>query len=144
MNEEFKDSLELIVAQHENSNDMKGELFDTVEQDSLEIIKNAANETNGSELHTVSQFLPFAQIGTNWSTDCAAQKSTSQPNSITNQIVEIESNDQTNKIALQTNNISSINLSDTQNLGDVPGTEHILITNTLVQNKFSIILSQKN
>lgn len=111
LNEEYKDSLEMSVTDRgcvRNDDEIKGDQSeqDTVEQDSLEtIVKFDANQTNDG----TKQFFPFAQIGTNWSQDCAAQNSNEcEFDSNTNQnVVENQSINTTNE--LQTNCTISTN-----------------------------------
>lgn len=121
LNEEYKDSLEISVIDRYSAriyDDIKSDSFDTVEQDSLETTKIDANKTN----EVTKQFLPFAQIGTQWSQDCAAQQqnSTCEFSSSTNQnVVENESINTTNE--LQTNSIISTNQSIDHDFRDLPG-----------------------
>lgn len=134
-NEEYKDSLEFTAAS-KNSNrnggvgndgdgdgngvggEFEGDLFDTVEQDSLEndqidSIKIRSNDG------VVPQFYPFAQIGPNWSNESAAQNSnnnhTPEHNSSTNQSVEFETSNNTNELTHETNHNS---IATNQNLID--------------------------
>lgn len=127
INEEFNDSLEVNTANRDSlqdiEEDIKGELFDTVEQDSLETTKLDVITTN----ENVPQFLPFAQIGSSWSNDdCAAQYSNSEFYSSPNQsLIEIDTvNNQTNESDIQTNYNINTNQSDSQDNRDVllPGT----------------------
>lgn len=121
LNEEYKDSLEINETHRDRVYDeIKDDLFDTVEQDSLETTKIDINYTNEGS----TQFLPFAQIGTNWSSssqECAAQNSTCEfNNSSTNQnVVENESFNTTNE--LQTNSTISTNQSIDHDFRDLPG-----------------------
>lgn len=100
-----------------DNDDNEGESFDTVEQDSLETTKADAIKTGDG----ATQFLPFAHIGTSWSNECAAQISTAQFNSNTNQNVEIESTNQTNEIDVQTNNSITTKQSIEHDFQDLPG-----------------------
>lgn len=120
LNEEYKDSLEISATHRDRVHDeIKDNQFDTVEQDSLETTKIDTNHTNENSI----QFLPFAQIGTNWSSqECAAQNSTCEfNNSSTNQnIVENESINTTIN-ELQTNSTISTNQSVDHDFRDLPG-----------------------
>lgn len=119
LNEEYKDSLEIGATNRNRVRDeIKDDPFDTVEQDSLETTKIDTNHTNEGS----TQFFPFAQIGTNWSSqECAAQNSTCEfNNSSTNQnVVENESINTINE--LQTNSTISTNQSIDHDSRDLPG-----------------------
>lgn len=116
MNEEYKDSLEMADANRiHNAEENKGELLDTVEQDSLEINKiDATNLTNDG----IKPFLPFAKVGTEWSNDCAAQNNTTEQNSDTNYNVAIETTNTINEI---TNSKISTNQMIDEEFRDLPG-----------------------
>lgn len=124
LTEEYKDSLELsAVDQDHGRTDDDGikshDPFDTVEQDSLETnTKVDTIKTN----EVTPQFLPFAQIGANWSSDyCAAQNSTCELNRSTNQnVVETESINITNELQTNSNTIST-NPSVDYDFRDLPG-----------------------
>ncbi|XP_055318924.1 uncharacterized protein LOC129576891 isoform X3 [Sitodiplosis mosellana] len=120
LNEEYKDSLEITATDRDRAqigeDGIKGDSFDTVEQDSLEAMKIDANKTNEG----TPQFLPFAQIETNWSQDCASQTSTCEFScSTTENVVETESINTTNE--LQTNSTISTNQSLDHDFRDLPG-----------------------
>ncbi|XP_031621785.1 probable serine/threonine-protein kinase DDB_G0282963 isoform X3 [Contarinia nasturtii] len=123
VNEEFNDSLEVNTTDRDSvqdiDDDIKGEPFDIVEQDSLETTKLDVITSNNN----VPEFLPFAQIGSSWSNDeCPAQNSTSEFSSSTNQLVEIDKiNNKTNEFDDQTNNTITTNQSDNQDYRDLPG-----------------------
>lgn len=124
-NEEYKDSLEFDAVNEAsnriNDDDNEGDLLDTVEQDSLETAKIVSTQIGSSDGAT--QFLPFAHIGTSWSNECAAQNSTAQLNSNTNQKVEIESTNQTNETDVQTNNSITTKQTIEHDFEDLPGTK---------------------
>lgn len=124
-NEEYKDSLE-FDAVNEGSNrinddDNEGDLFDTVEQDSLETTKIVSTKIGNDG---ATQFLPFAHIGTSWSNECAAQNRIAQFNSNTNQNVEIESTNQTNETDVLTNNSITTKQTIEHDFQDLPGTKN--------------------
>lgn len=159
-NDEYtNDSLEFNAANkgsiRNNGNGNKGDDSDTIEQDSLETNKvstfTGTNDGKGhvkgngdgsgggegdgdqSSGHKLSQFLPFAHIGKNWSNECvAAQNNTDEnrncSNNITNPFIEIESANQTNAFDafdVQTNQCSLItnNQQSSENeYQDLPGT----------------------
>lgn len=124
LNEEYKDSLEISAVDRDHGR-MDGDgakshdPFDTVEQDSLEAnTKVDAPKTN----EVTPQFLPFAQIGTNWSPNhCAAQNSTCELIcSTTQNVVETESINTTNELQTNSNTIST-NPSVDYDFRDLPG-----------------------
>lgn len=119
MNEEYKDSLEIADATKTlNDDENKGELFDTLEQDSLEISKIDANKIKDERS---TQFLPFAKIGTEWSNNFAAQNSTNEQNSDTNHNVAIETTNTINEFTLQTNSKINTNQMIDEEFRDLPG-----------------------
>lgn len=118
-NEEYKDSLEINAANNgliRIGDGIEGELFDTVEQDSLENLKIDLTKTSDG----VPQFYPFARIGTNWSNESAAQNSTSDFSSSTNQNIDTEVSNNTNELTLETNNNIATNQT-VDDSRDLPG-----------------------
>lgn len=121
-NEEYKDSLEFNAASKvliRNGSEIESESFDVLEQDSLENAKIDSTKSNDG----VPQFYPFAQIGTNWSHESAAQNSTSDISSCTNQVVEIEASNNTNEFITETNNNTVTNQSINEDCRDLPGNQ---------------------
>lgn len=124
INEEYTDSLEFDAvnkgSNRNNDNNTEGELFDMVEQDSLETTKIESNKANNGEN---TQFLPFAHIGTCWSNGRAASQLNIQPinSSNTNQTVENTTTNQTNAFADQTNNSINTKQSIEFDFQDIPG-----------------------
>lgn len=97
--------------------EIDGEPFDTVEQDSLE--NDKIDSTKASD--GVPQFYPFAQIGTNWSNQSAAQNSTSDFSSSTNQTVEIDTSINSHELTIETNNNIATNQTVNDDYRDLPG-----------------------
>lgn len=127
VHEEYKDSLEFDAVIKESNRindddddvDTEGELFDTVEQDSLETTKIESTKM----IDGTNEFLPFAHIGTSWPNECAtAQPNTQQLNSSTNQIVENVLTNQTNAFDDDTNNTITTKHSIEFDFQDLPGT----------------------